>query len=233
MMRVSPYLISFARLRRGWMRAFPVVAVAGALLGACAAPAGPATSRASDPLLPRLALGDSPRLGSPAATIAIVEFSDYQCFYCQGFHAREFPRLKQTYVDTGVVQYIHKDFPLVKLHTQAAPAAIAARCAGAQGRFWEMRHELYVNTKLNDGLYSSLAKTLGLDVRAFQTCLADVAPRQAIYRDVEEGVHLGVDSTPTFLLGTIEGDTIKIARIAAGTPEFEVFAREIEALRKP
>lgn len=232
-MRVLPYLSGFARVRLGWMRAFPVVAVAGALLGACAAPAGPTTPHAPDPSAPRLALGDSPRLGSPTAAIAIVEFSDYQCFYCQGFHAREFPRLKQMYVDTGVVQYIHKDFPLVKIHTQAVPAAIAARCAGAQGRFWEMRHELYVNTKLNDGLYLSLAKTLGLDVTAFRTCLVDPAPRHAIYRDVGDGVNLGVDSTPTFLLGTIEGDTIKIARVAKGTPEFEIFAREIEALRKP
>ena len=60
---------------------------------------------------PMLGLAGVHRIGSAQANIGIVEFSDYQCPYCRGFHDQVFPRLKKEYVDTGIVQFIHRRCP--------------------------------------------------------------------------------------------------------------------------
>jgi hypothetical protein len=110
-------------------------------------------------------------MGSAQAKIGIVEFSDYQCPYCRGFHDQVFPKLKMEYVDTGIAQFIHKDLPLKSLHPQALPAALAASCAGAQQRFWPMHEALYANNaKLSPTLYPQLAREPGL-TRQFGACL--------------------------------------------------------------
>ena len=88
-----------------------------------------------------------------------MEFSDYQCPYCRGFHQELFPRLKKTYVDTGVVQFIHINLPLTIIHEQAMPAALAAVCAGEQGRFWDMDNALFEST-LDPTTYGALARGL-------------------------------------------------------------------------
>ena len=93
-------------------------------------------------LAPQIGIGGNPALGDPAAPVTIVEFIDYQCPYCQGYAKNTFPRLKASYIDTGKVRYVARDFPLAK-HERARPAAIAAACAGEQGWFWEMHDALF------------------------------------------------------------------------------------------
>src|SRR5689334_12321708 len=91
-----------------------------------------------------LPVGGEPFKGSPAARVAIVEYSDFQCPYC-GEYAREiFPRLDSNYIKSGKVRYYFRDLPLAS-HTFALGAAQAARCAGEQGKFWEMHDHLFAN----------------------------------------------------------------------------------------
>ena len=182
--------------------------------------------------LPQLGLGDAHRLGNPQATIGIVEFSDYQCPYCRGFQQQLYPRLKKEYVDSGVVQFIHKDLPLTRIHPQAMPAALAAECAGAQGRFWEMHDALYENA-LDPALYAGLARRLGLDTEKFSACRGNPASERSIWRDVAEARRLGISGTPSFLIGRIDGNTLTVVRMSQGAPSFEAFAHEIEVLRHP
>lgn len=184
------------------------------------------------PSLPQLSLGDDHRLGNPQATIGIVEFSDYQCPYCRGFQQQLFPQLRKEYVDSGVVQFIHKDLPLTRIHPQAMPAALAAVCAGVQGRFWEMHDALYANA-LDPALYAKLVQQLGLDTGKFASCLKNPAGGRSILRDMSDAQRLGISGTPSFLIGRIEGNTLTVVRIAKGAPSFEAFAHEIEALRHP
>lgn len=176
---------------------------------------------------------DNPRLGSATAKIGIVEFSDYQCFYCRDFHHKQFAQLKKEYIDTGVVQFIHKDLPL-RMHAQAMPAAMAARCAGTQGRFWDMHDVLFANQgRLGQKLYTELAHQLNLDKVKFNACLESQAYDQGIGQDVGTARRLGLAGTPSFLIGTIEGDVLTVVRQSRGAPAFEVFAQEIEKLRQP
>jgi protein-disulfide isomerase len=225
--------------------------LAGAFLAACAAAVPPKTaqeqpSRSShssgmawreapvaiaNPGPPQLRLDRDPHLGSPQAVIGIVEFSDYQCPYCRGFHQELFPQLKQKYIDTGLVQFIHKDLPLTRIHAQAMPAALAAVCAGQQGRFWQM-HDALFESALAPALYPQLAQRLGLDAAKFAACLRDPASAQGILRDMDEARRLGINATPSFLIGRIEGERLVVAGVARGAPSLEVFGREIEALRR-
>src|SRR5262245_31091471 len=72
-----------------------------------------------------------PVLGKKDAPVTIVEFTDYQCTFCQRFHIATFPRLKSKYIDTGKVRFYSRDMPL-DFHQNALKAAVAARCAGDQ-----------------------------------------------------------------------------------------------------
>lgn len=139
--------------------------------------------------------------------------------------------LKRTYIDTGVVQYIYKDFPL-QAHREAIPAAVAAGCAASQERYWLMHDRLFANQqRLGSGLYVELARQLELDVEKFSACMKDPEQVRKVYRDFVQGRQVSVSGTPTIMLGRIDGDSFMVLRVAIGMPEFEVFAREIERLR--
>lgn len=191
---------------------------------------GASPARPVESAPPRLNLKDGPRLGSTAAKIGIVEFSDYQCSFCRDFHRRQFARLKQEYIDTGVVQFIHKDLPL-RQHAQAIPAAMAARCAGAQGKFWEMHDALFTRSGLDPGLYPELARQLTLDQSLFEACFKGRTYSREIGEDMNLARRMGLSGTPAFLIGKIEGNTLTITGQSSGAPAFEVFVREIEKLR--
>ncbi|SRR5581483_8948642 len=171
-------------------------------------------------------------LGSASAKVAIVEFGDYQCPYCRAFHVGTLPQLQTAYIDTGKVRYFYKDFPL-SIHEHAFGASVAAYCAGAQGRYWQMQELLYAEqARLGVELYGELAGELKLDPERFQACRKSAAARGAVRRDVGEGRDLGINATPSFILGYIEQDRVVVKRTAAGAPSFEVFAKEIEALNR-
>jgi protein-disulfide isomerase len=116
----------------------------------------------------------------------------------------------------GKVRVIHKDFPLPS-HAGAVPAAEAARCAGAQGVFWEYHDLLYLSVPdfSRDDLIR-YAGRLNLDRDAFTTCVDTRRYRKEVEADVEEGNAIGIRGTPTFLVN--------------GTPL--VGAQPIEAFRE-
>lgn len=180
----------------------------------------------------KLSLMGLRRFGSREAKIGIVEFVDYECPYCRQFHAAVLPRLKTDYVDTGVVQYFTVDFPL-KMHRYALPASIAANCAGEQNRYPAMQDRLFAgNLSLGATLYSALARELGLDADKFAVCLNDRERQREIQRQLELGRRLGVNGTPSFILGRIENDVLTIERMASGAVAFEGFVTEIDRLKK-
>lgn len=213
-----------------------------AVVGACAAtpptdtpsttpPVAVASTRATIPAGPRVTLKDAITLGDRTAPLALVVYADYQCAYCARFHHGMLGDIKARYIDSGVLLYVHKDFPL-RMHRQALPAAIAARCAGAQGRYGAMQGRLYeAQTNLGEPLYTQLAATIGLDLDAFQKCRADPATRRSVERDLREGQRANVTATPTLLLGRIEGDSVIIERVSAGLPSLDALGAEIERLR--
>src|SRR2546425_9879613 len=75
----------------------------------------------------RTNLGEAPMLGRADAPVTIVEFSDYQCPFCQRFFATTLSAIKKHYIDTGKVRYVFRDFPLDQRHPHARKAAVASR----------------------------------------------------------------------------------------------------------
>src|SRR5437763_9129515 len=83
-------------------------------------------------------------LGSKDAPLTIVEYTDYQCPFCQRFHVTAFTELKKNYIDTGKVRFYSRDLPL-DFHPNAMRAAMAGRCAADQGQFWKLRDMMGAN----------------------------------------------------------------------------------------
>jgi len=114
----------------------------------------------------------------------------------------------------GRVRLVFKDFPLPS-HDLAMAAHEAARCAGAQGRFWAYHDALYHYTWNNfyahnssaegqtafTGHYEQLAQQAGVkDIAAFSACRAAGTYRNAVGRSRADGVSRGVQGTPTFFI---------------------------------
>jgi protein-disulfide isomerase len=134
-------------------------------------------------------------LGNPQAPITIVEFSDFQCPYCKSFHPT-MEKLVKNYPDK--VRWVFKEFPLTSIHENALSAALAAECAGEQGKFWEFADKLFENnSQLGEKLYSKLASEFNLDAKQFSQCLASQKYLEKIKADYQAGIKAGVRGTPT------------------------------------
>jgi protein-disulfide isomerase len=202
------------------------VIVAAALVTGCAArpvvPAAPAADVATEAADVRI-------LGSSAAPVMIVEFTDLQCPYCARFAITTWPRIRQEYVETGKVRFATRDLPL-PFHAYALPAAIAARCAGQQGRFWEFREALFRDqAQLATGTYAGLVQSLGLDAAQFADCRRDPAVAQSVQADAELAAASGIRATPSFVIGRIVDGAFK-GEILSGAQPFENFQARINLL---
>jgi len=162
----------------------------------------PADSRIATSGPVRTSLGDGPTLGRPDAPVTLVEFSDYQCPFCQRFFTTTLSALKKHYVDTGKVRYVFRDFPLDQMHPQARKAAEAAHCAGEQGKYWEMHEVLFQNQRaLAPPQLAEHARTVGVDGSKFDECLSSGRHAARVERGLAEGAAVGVQGTPTFVVG--------------------------------
>lgn len=143
-----------------------------------------------------------PSIGPKDAPIVIVEFSDYQCPYCQRWHDQVYEPLMAAY--PGKIRLVYRNFPLTQIHPQAMSAAEASLCAGEQDAYWQYHGKLFDNYDvLSDDLYASLATDLGLDVTAFQTCMTEHRYKDEIEADMSFSINLGIQSTPTFFINGI------------------------------
>lgn len=169
----------------------------------------------------------SPRLGSEQAKFAMIEFSDYQCPYCMRYSRQVFPTIKERYVDTGELQYIVRNFPL-SFHSKAKGAGVAASCAANQSKFWEMNEGLINNArKLGNELYLKLSADIGLNQKTFQECLSDPKSLQHVNNDIDYGASIGVNGTPRFFIGRIEGNKLVNVKSVSGSRPVDFFDRAI------
>ena len=177
----------------------------------------------------RTSVADAPTLGRAEAPVTLVEFSDYQCPFCQRFFATTLSAIKKQYVDTGKVRYVFRDFPLDQLHPQARKAAEAAHCAGEHGKYWEMHDLLFQNQKaLAQPQLAEHARTIGVDGAKFDECLSSGRHAARVERGLIEGSSIGVQGTPSFVVGKMKpGDVVEGTPIRGAQP-LETFRRIID-----
>lgn len=167
-------------------------------------PASPTGSAAADSLSKA---ADASRIeGSPSAKLWVIEVSDFQCPYCKEWHDQNYPMILNDYVKTGKIRLAYVNFPL-SMHQHAHQAAVAAMCAGAQGKFWPMQDALFSSQDRWEGLpdatasFDSLAKSVGVDMTAYHACLASPSIEALIKGDQYRAQRAGIVSTPSFWVG--------------------------------
>ena len=141
------------------------------------------------------------RQGPDQAKVVIVEFSDLECPACR---VAEGPLRKILEVYGGKVRFVFKHFPL-EMHEHAKTAAIAAECAGPQGKFWEYHHLLYDKqadwaAKDAKARLDGYATQLKLDLKAWNDCRQAPETAARIAADLKDGENALVNSTPTFFI---------------------------------
>jgi protein-disulfide isomerase len=141
-------------------------------------------------------VADAPRLGSEKAPVQIVEFADYECPYCQKVN-EDLARIREQFPNQ--VSLVYKDFPL-PMHPLAAKAAVAARCAGAQGKFWEYHDSLFETKRLQMSDLKQQAAALKLDPVRFNQCLDSGEQIATIKKDIQEAQRMGLQGTPSFFI---------------------------------
>jgi len=169
-------------------------------------------------------------LGSKDAPITIVEYTDYQCPFCQRFHLSAYPEIKKQYVDTGKVRFYSKDLPL-DFHPNALRAAQAARCASEQGKFWEIRDIMGANPdKLDMGHIMGFASDLKLDTQKFQDCVNSDKYKERVQADVAEAMRVGANGTPAFVVGKSTGNGVD-GELVVGAMPFAMFDEKIKQVQ--
>lgn len=153
------------------------------------------------------AAADSGRiLGAPGARVWLIMASDFQCPYCRRWHDDSYEALRREYVASGRVRTAFLNFPLDQ-HQQAMPAAEAAMCASAQGKFWPYHSALYTTQDrwgaMADAaaVYDSLAASVGADLGRFRACTRSHVMRALVEADRDRMARVGVRSTPSFFVG--------------------------------
>ena len=140
--------------------------------------------------------------GNKNAVVKLVEYSDFQCPACGAYY----PIVKQLMDEYGdKVKFTYKHFPLRRIHANADLAARAAEAAGVQGKFWEMHDMIFENQEKwsearAQSIFVGYAKDLGLGADKFKKDLSSKEVKAKVQNDFEEGIALGVNSTPSFFL---------------------------------
>jgi protein-disulfide isomerase len=159
--------------------------------------------------------GVSPAKGSARPLVTIVEFSDFECPYCNAVQAT-LKQIMETYGND--VRLVFKHLPS-EGHQNSLPAARAAYCAAEQDRFWQFHDALFASRSLSPASFDEIAADLGLGVPKFQACLSSEQSRAAIIKDIETARLFRIESTPSFI---VNGQLIK------GALSFADFQKIIE-----
>jgi protein-disulfide isomerase len=197
----------------------------------------PAAPQAAAPAQEKLTikLGQEYAIGKSNAPVTVIEYNDLQCPFCNRFHTAAFADIRKNYVDTGKVRFINRDMPLEDIHPQAIRASHAARCAGEQGKYWEVAGALITHQAgMSPTTIDQHAKQAGLDEAAYQSCMDSNRHADAIRASGAAARTLGISGTPTFVVGRVEGDTLIGQKLVGALPfaSFEAVIRPLLEVRQ-
>lgn len=163
--------------------------------------------------------------GDKGAQVTLVEYSDFQCPYCQRFH----PTMVQLMNEyKGKVRWVYRHFPL-SFHPNALPAANASECANEQGKFWEFADELFANqSSESDAFYSQTAVKLGLNKAKFDSCYSAKKYQSVITADQASGNAAGITGTPGTIIIGKDGKT----QLVPGAVPYEQLKQMVDAALK-
>lgn len=159
----------------------------------------------------------APVRGDADAKLAVVEFSDFECPFCNRVNPTLLSLLEEY---DGRVKLVWKHLPLTRIHQRARDAHIASEAAHRQDRFWEMHDKIFADQRrLTPERFRAYAGELGLDLEQYDRDVADPDVARKVDADLADAATLGVTGTPTFLVN---------GRLVSGALPIETFRGLIE-----
>ena len=184
---------------------------------------------------------DKNSMGDPNAPVKIVEFSDYQCPFCERFSTDTEPSLIESYISTGKVHFTYRstgNWVSQNINsglTESEDAAEAAYCAGDQGKYWEMHDMIFANVlgedvgSFTDRRLSAIAEKTGLDMTQYEDCYSSNKYKDEVVKDGQDALAAGVQGTPSFVLTYTNASGEEVSELIEGAQPFSVFQEKIEA----
>lgn len=163
------------------------------------------------------------------AKVAIVEFSEYLCGFCQKHSEETYDSLIEDYVETGEVIYVYKKFPMYG--EQSDKLAMGSKCVFEQAgidKFVEYHNGAYMLEGVED--IRKLVNDIGLDGDEIISCIEDGKYEESIREDMNVGQSAGVQGTPGFIIGLLDSDGNVSGQLIAGAYPYEDFASIIDGL---
>jgi len=158
------------------------------------------------PTIPEnLAIASRPSFGNPNAKVKIVEFSDFECPYCKQLALITLKKVRKDFEDK--IYFVYRDLP-ISHHKYAFNAAIAAKCAAKQSKFWEYHDMLFENqNKLRRQNLIGYARKVGLKIKSFKNCMLDKTISRQVEEDLTKATQYSIRSTPTLIINgeVVEG----------------------------
>ncbi len=179
--------------------------------------------------------------GNPKALVTLTIFSDFQCPFCKEWWTNTEPQVEDAYVKTGKVYFVYRSAGnWVSRNagdggTESQDAAMAAYCAGDQGKFWEMHDALFANNRdlEESGSFSPkrlqvIAQSVGLNMNEFNSCISSNKYLNQVNQDFQDATTAGITGTPFFVVsykvnGQTKTDTID------GAQTFSAFQQKLDA----
>ena len=179
----------------------------------------------TEPSVVSASADDDPVMGDKNAKVTIIEFSDYQCPFCQRFYSQALPQIKKEYIESGKVKLVFRDFPLDSIHPMATPAALAAECVGENGdeAYYKMHDKIFENQQqLSVENLKKWAKDLGYNI---DSCLDNQKYLSEVRKDLNDAQASGGQGTPYFVIIGKDGKGTPIS----GAQPFENFKKVIDS----
>ena len=161
---------------------------------------------------------NDPVLGDSDAGVTIIEFSDFQCPFCERAANGAIADFKRSsYFSDGEVNLIYKHLPLNSIHPYAQKAGEAAECANRQGSFWEYHDALFANQgALDVDSLKSYAAQVGLNTGDFNSCLDNGDASSEVSKETAQGQSVGARGTPFFVV--VNNDNGKSTTVSGAVP---------------
>lgn len=170
------------------------------------------------------------------AKVAIVEFSDFECPFCKKFHEESYQALIDKYVTTGKAVWVARDLPLAFHDPVATTSAGIANCVftqkGSQAYF-ALTTEMYKNTIANGkgippATLDKLITAQGLTPATVKTCAATEEVKSEITADIDAASTIGIEGTPSFVIGTVDGEGKVTGEVVVGAQPLASFEKIID-----
>lgn len=177
-------------------------------------------------------IGNSPYLGDrKKAKVALVEYTDFQCPYCQRHATETKPSILKDYVDTGKIIYVVRNFPLDfhgEIAVQSANAGLCVNELGGASKYFEFYNQSFAKKSVEE--LAAVAQGLGVNMDKYNTCMNENRYKDQIDKDLADGQKAGVQGTPGFIIGVLDKDGNVEGKFIAGAYPYESFKAIIDEM---